>query len=205
MGCGPVKSPRRHGAREADLLETALAILDAQGLPGITMRRLAAPLGVQQSALYCHLASKQLLLAAMAEKILRRGPEPSASADWDTVVSARGGAARHPARLPRRRRAGVDGVRLRPRCRGAAPPSRRGVHLRPRDQGRGPGGGHGNWQFVLGFTFGESQHLHASSPGGIDGLLVADPSTGRTDEPDPFAAGIALILDGIRARLARTL
>ena len=38
------------------------------------MRRLAAELDVRPSALYHHVPSKQVLLAAVADEVLRRGP-----------------------------------------------------------------------------------------------------------------------------------
>ena len=52
------------------ILTTALAILDQYGLPDLSMRRIASSLGVQPGALYWHFASKQDLLAAMADAIL---------------------------------------------------------------------------------------------------------------------------------------
>lgn len=48
----------------------ALELLDRVGLPDLTMRRLAAELDVQPSALYWHFESKQVLLGAVAERIL---------------------------------------------------------------------------------------------------------------------------------------
>jgi len=49
---------------------TALTILDSYGLPDVSMRRIASTLGVQPSALYWHFASKQDLLAGIADVIL---------------------------------------------------------------------------------------------------------------------------------------
>jgi TetR/AcrR family transcriptional regulator, tetracycline repressor protein len=51
------------------VLEGAFAILDSYGLADLTMRRLAAELGVQPGGLYWHFANKQTLLAAMADAI----------------------------------------------------------------------------------------------------------------------------------------
>lgn len=53
-----------------DVLQQALATLDAYGFADLSMRRLAASLGVQPGALYWHFASKQALLLAIAEEIL---------------------------------------------------------------------------------------------------------------------------------------
>ncbi|GIT79826.1 putative transcriptional regulator, TetR family protein [Leifsonia sp. LS1] len=49
---------------------TALRILDDHGLPDLTMRRLAAALDVQPSALYWHFPNKQTLLADLADRIV---------------------------------------------------------------------------------------------------------------------------------------
>lgn len=55
----------------ADVVTAALRVLDAQGLEGCSMRRVAAALDVQPSALYHHVPNKQTLLALMADEIVR--------------------------------------------------------------------------------------------------------------------------------------
>lgn len=64
------ETPRRH--RRDDVAETALRILDEHGLAELTMRRLAAALDVQPSALYHHFENKQTLLAELADRIVAR-------------------------------------------------------------------------------------------------------------------------------------
>ncbi|QZY50933.1 TetR/AcrR family transcriptional regulator [Leucobacter tenebrionis] len=54
----------------ADVVAAGLRVLDAQGLEGCSMRRVAAELGVQPSALYHHVPDKQTLLALMADEIV---------------------------------------------------------------------------------------------------------------------------------------
>ena len=56
------------------VIDAALAILREQGLAALSMRQVSASLGVQPSALYWHVASKQELLAQLADRIL---PEPA--------------------------------------------------------------------------------------------------------------------------------
>ncbi|MET0422695.1 MAG: TetR/AcrR family transcriptional regulator C-terminal domain-containing protein [Actinoplanes sp.] len=56
--------------RRADVVTGALTLLDAGGLDGLTMRKLAAQLGVQAGALYWHFPSKQALLTAMADRMI---------------------------------------------------------------------------------------------------------------------------------------
>lgn len=55
-----------------DIALAALKLLDEQGLPDLTMRRLAATLDVQAGALYWHFPNKQTLLAELADRIVAR-------------------------------------------------------------------------------------------------------------------------------------
>lgn len=71
-------SPPRTGRHDRDhIVATALVLLDEVGLADLTMRRLAAELDVQPSALYWHIRSKQELLAAVADRILDRVQVPA--------------------------------------------------------------------------------------------------------------------------------
>ena len=77
------------GHSRDDVAQAALRILDEYGLPDLTMRRLAATLEVQPSALYWHFPSKQSLLAELSDRIV----EPSADtiapgADWAAHLTA---------------------------------------------------------------------------------------------------------------------
>lgn len=65
----------------SDVVAAALRVLDAHGLEFCSMRRVAAELDVQPSALYHHVPNKQELLALMADEITR------------PVLSARGAGA----------------------------------------------------------------------------------------------------------------
>jgi len=56
--------------RRADVVAGALDLLDAEGLDGLTMRKLGAALNVQGGALYRHFPSKEALLDAMAEQLM---------------------------------------------------------------------------------------------------------------------------------------
>ena len=63
----------------------ALDLLDEVGLDGVSTRRLAQRLGVEQPALYWHFKRKEDLLAAMAEEAMapqRSAPLPAAGDDW---------------------------------------------------------------------------------------------------------------------------
>lgn len=63
----PEPNPARHD-RES-VARTALALLDEVGLADLSMRRIAARLDVQPSALYWHFSSKQELLADLTDRI----------------------------------------------------------------------------------------------------------------------------------------
>lgn len=81
------ESGRRH-TRE-DVAQAALRILDDDGLPDLTMRRLAAALEVQPSALYWHFPNKQTLLAELADRIVATAASrPVADATTHTRAAA---------------------------------------------------------------------------------------------------------------------
>ncbi|HUR08240.1 MAG TPA: TetR/AcrR family transcriptional regulator C-terminal domain-containing protein [Nonomuraea sp.] len=63
-------SDKRPRLSRETMIETALRLLDEVGLEGLTVRRLAAELGVQSPALYWHIRTKQQLLDGMADAII---------------------------------------------------------------------------------------------------------------------------------------
>src|SRR5512132_2290861 len=64
-----MRKDTRAGLTRQTIIQTALGLLDQVGLEGLTVRRLAAELGVQSPALYWHLHNKRELLDAMADPI----------------------------------------------------------------------------------------------------------------------------------------
>ncbi|WP_194763272.1 TetR family transcriptional regulator [Microbacterium sp. UFMG61] len=64
----------------------ALLLLDEVGLADLSMRRIAGKLAVQPSALYWHFASKQELLAELADRVTATIPRD----DADLLTTARG-------------------------------------------------------------------------------------------------------------------
>jgi TetR/AcrR family tetracycline transcriptional repressor len=60
------------GLTKATIAREALGLLDEVGMDGLTVRALAARLGVAAPALYWHFASKQALLDEMATEAWRR-------------------------------------------------------------------------------------------------------------------------------------
>jgi len=72
--------------RRADVVAGALEVLDAEGLDGLTMRRLGAALNVQAGALYRHFANKEALIDAMAEQLLEGVGAPVPEGPWPEQV-----------------------------------------------------------------------------------------------------------------------
>jgi TetR/AcrR family tetracycline transcriptional repressor len=73
------------------LIEAGLKLLDEVGLDGLTVRKLAAALGVQSPALYWHIRTKQELLDGMANEIIVRagmGP-PRPGESWQEWLARR--------------------------------------------------------------------------------------------------------------------
>jgi len=88
------------------VLETALAIIDQDGLEGLTIRRLADALGVNGASLYHHFEHKDEILIGAAEFALAdvRTPEGS-DADWrnwlpENARKLRAALLEHPALMP---------------------------------------------------------------------------------------------------------
>jgi TetR/AcrR family transcriptional regulator, tetracycline repressor protein len=78
------------------IVTEAVALLDADGLEGVTLRKLAQRLGVQAPTLYWHIPNKAALVTAVAEEILDQEfpgltpPEPDQRwQDWLTVMAER--------------------------------------------------------------------------------------------------------------------
>ena len=183
--------------RRTDVVARALAVLDTHGLGDLTMRRLGAELGVQPSALYHHFATKQLLLAAVADEILARGTRAAtgrpAGATWDERVVARCRALRD-ALLAYRDGAEVVATVHAFNLGARAPYDDLRATLLDAglDEELAVTATRTLLHFVFGHTADEQTHLQAGSAGAI-----AD----APRERDDFHAGLALVVDGIALRV----
>jgi AcrR family transcriptional regulator len=85
--------PAREPLSRDRVLAAAMAVADAEGLAAVTMRRVAADLGVEAMSLYHHVPSKEALLDGLVEALVAEmvaaAPARSAATDWRTALRER--------------------------------------------------------------------------------------------------------------------
>jgi len=176
-----------------DVLNTALGILRRYGLADLSMRRVAAELNVQPSALYWHFANKQALLTALADTVLAGVTPRSARTRWDRRLERLAGdlraallAVTDGAELVS---AGQAGGLSTAAIGGYLTEAARQGGLSERDAGAVRTA---IWQLVIGLTI--EQQTRAQ----MERLGAAAPSDRDFDRE--FADGLGLVLDGARHR-----
>lgn len=176
-------------------MRAALNILDEHGLPDLTMRRLAAALGVQPSALYWHFPNKQSMLAELSDRIVSRGLSTASESDWTARVAAEASALRD-ALLTYRDGAEVVSSTLAmglgspvAHDRLAAAIASGGFDDRTVDQAATA-----LLHFVLGHVFHEQQRMQYDSLGAV---AESVPDAGTTPATE-FAFGVDLLVNGLR-------
>lgn len=83
------KKHQREPLTREKIVETALEILDADGVEGLSMRRLGDALGVEAMALYHHFPNKDAILDGVLARIMEEvGPALplTSDEDWKTVM-----------------------------------------------------------------------------------------------------------------------
>ncbi len=90
---------------QARIRVAALALVDAEGLEGLSMRRLATALDVSAASLYFHYATKDELLEAVAADVLANVDTSAFRRGWESGVRAwarslRAALAAHPRLVP---------------------------------------------------------------------------------------------------------
>ncbi|MDO5533767.1 MAG: TetR/AcrR family transcriptional regulator C-terminal domain-containing protein [Propionibacteriaceae bacterium] len=178
----------------ADVVGAAVATLDTDGLEGLSMRRVAAALGVQPGALYHHVPDKQTLLAGMADQILADVEEPlglwrPAVEAWTASLRAVLLAHRDSAELV----ATARGFRLSRHDTIRHPATLLGTAGLPAAQARGAASA--LLYFVLGHVAEEQARLD------WERFHPADPALAG-DADAAFALGVRLLLDGVSAQRA---
>lgn len=197
------QEPRARRSSE-DVVAAALAILDTQGLPDLTMRNIASSLGLQPSALYWHFPNKQTLLAAVADEIVARiRPAGTQHGDWRTAVRSET-IALHDALL-----AYKDGAELVSSTLAlglGAGEARTRLALAIGRGGFGPvlvdRAAEALLHFVIGQTSHEQQRLQADSLGALAEPLAAQPGTFANPHEGAavFELGVTLFLAGLDAQ-----
>jgi AcrR family transcriptional regulator len=101
----PTGPPARVPLSRRRVLDAAIALADAGGVDGLSMRKLATELGVVPMALYKHVANKDELLDAMVDAVIAEIDPSAGGPDWKAtlrgrVLSARQALLRHPWAAP---------------------------------------------------------------------------------------------------------
>jgi len=182
---------------KSDVIAAAMRVLSENGLPGLSMRRIADELDVQVSALYWHFPNKQALLAAVSAQIVGAG---SGSVEMDAIARD----------LRDRLLAYQDGAEI------VSSSLALGLLELPAlarfiDAARAAGldaaaaevAADTVVHYVIGYTFHEQQRVHAAVVGAAD--ASADLAPARIDDrSDGFEAGLAMIIAGVRAAASVT-
>jgi len=192
-----------------DVVTAAVEVLDERGLAGLTLRGLATRLGVSAPTLYWHVTDKRHLLDLVAEHVLAQLPARRAPADGEPVLDwlADGIRVRRTALLAHRDSALVVAGN-RP-TEDALPEIERTLAVLV-GAGLAPGEAvqvlTALGSFLLGDVLETQAALdrpapeHRPPPTGYPHVLAA--AEGFGDDDDRFETGLALMLNGLRARLA---
>lgn len=87
--------PRQRPALSAErIVEAAVRVADDGGLRQVSMRNVAAELGVEAMSLYHHLANKEALLDALADWVFTQIEPPEPAEPWRPAMQRRAGSAR---------------------------------------------------------------------------------------------------------------
>lgn len=179
-----------------DVVAQALTLLDEGGLPDLSMRRLATSLGIQPSALYWHVASKQVLLQEMARSIVAPVAAPGGDG-WEARVLGWAQSLRE-ALMSRRDAAELVASALSMRPAGLDPADDLAILLA--DAGLTPAEAAGAAATLLHFVLG-----HAVDEQGHDQMRqfgVAEQSDESADSR--FDYGLELLVAGIGLALVRS-
>ena len=193
------------------VIRAALDLLNEVGVDGLTTRKLAERLGVQQPALYWHFRNKRALLDALAEAMLAENHThsvPRADDDWRSFLTGNARSFRQ-ALLAYR-----DGARIHAGTRPGAPQMETAdAQLRfLREAGFSAGDAVNALMTISYFTVGAVLEEQAgdSDAGERGGTVEQAPlspllraAIDAFDEADPDAAfeqGLAVIVDGLAKR-----
>jgi AcrR family transcriptional regulator len=79
----PAEVRRREPLSHERVIETALRVMDTEGLEAVTMRRIGRELGVEAMSLYNHVEDKEEILDGICERVMAEFEFPELSEDWE--------------------------------------------------------------------------------------------------------------------------
>lgn len=80
---------RRRTLTKDKIVDEAIRLADAEGLEGLSMRRVAQAVGVTPMSLYNHVANKEQLLDAMVDAVVSEIDSPAPDGPWREMMRAR--------------------------------------------------------------------------------------------------------------------
>lgn len=205
------------------IIHAALELLDEVGFEGLTMRRLAAKIGIKAASLYWHVRDKQELVGLLADEICGSIPDPDRSLPWQEQLEALGYAYRRVLHEHR------DAARVLANAAGPTGPNRlrlSEIVLRilldagfaPRDAAYA---GMLLNEFVVAFVADETQTTNVANkdeggnkpPADQDwedlmpasrypSLVALAPYLGNTDPDERFQFGLDIVRSGLESHLA---
>ncbi|MEU3270943.1 TetR/AcrR family transcriptional regulator [Saccharomonospora sp. NPDC006951] len=97
----PAKPAKRAPLNRERVVAAAIALADEKGGTGISMRAIAATLGVEAMSLYNHVSGREDMLDGMVDAVFAEIEPPDSSVEWkramrERAVSARAALRRHP-------------------------------------------------------------------------------------------------------------
>jgi AcrR family transcriptional regulator len=211
------KSPAVSGLSRETVASKALELADRDGLEGLTMRRLAAELGVGTMTLYGYFRSKDELIDAATDFAAEQIALPERRGDWREQLRAL------VAEVHRVLRAHPSAAQIRARApilsTGALRATNHAMAILG-DAGFGKADAAAAWRLLFVYMFGSvaftpesvpeesarewRSRIGALPPDEFDPLLSALPEAIATmTGSEQFHAGLDVILDGLEARLAR--
>lgn len=177
---------------KSDVLEAALKLLDELGLPDLTMRKLAASLDVQPSALYWHYPNKQTLLAEVSNTIVAFMKPVAEAETWQLTTKLKALALRD-ALLAFRDGAEVVSSTMALGLGATAALERIQASIKISDETLAHSAAESIVFLVLGNVWHQQQRMQANSLGVVDNISI--------DEVSSLETGIDLILSGLSQKV----
>lgn len=218
----PTKGSRREPLTRERVIETALRVMDTEGLDAVTMRRIGRELGVKAMSLYNHVEDKEDILDGICERVMAEFDFPEPAEDWDETC-------RRGARAWRRLlQAHPEVMRLFASERGPvrSPESMRpmefalrlfkdaGLSERDTAQAFHAFGGYiqGFVMMELGSIAGGSDEAHVKAhadlvsalPEEFEALVAVSPYFAECDADEQFEFGLDLLIRGLEAKAGRS-